>query len=108
MDGNPDVHAKSIREALARQQQVILGSYVDECQSLAQRLSQSASRVAAAAELTARIEQYMRRSEEHTSELQSRLHIVCRLLLEKKKKSIHRSTFTTTQPIQQPPQPPVS
>src|SRR2546422_6511869 len=34
----------------------------------------------------ARLEQ---RSEEHTSELQSRLHLVCRLLLEKKKK--HRS-----------------
>src|SRR5256884_7296117 len=28
------------------------------------------------------------RSEEHTSELQSRLHLVCRLLLEKKKSSI--------------------
>src|SRR2546429_6012108 len=31
------------------------------------------------------------RSEEHTSELQSRLHLVCRLLLEKKK-SIHLLT----------------
>src|SRR2546429_4676854 len=30
-----------------------------------------------------------RRSEEHTSELQSRLHLVCRLLLEKKKKTMH-------------------
>src|SRR2546422_4257344 len=29
------------------------------------------------------------RSEEHTSELQSRLHLVCRLLLEKKKKREH-------------------
>src|SRR2546422_3895190 len=29
-----------------------------------------------------------RRSEEHTSELQSRLHLVCRLLLEKKKKEM--------------------
>src|SRR2546422_8193170 len=29
---------------------------------------------------------YGSRSEEHTSELQSRLHLVCRLLLEKKKK----------------------
>src|SRR5216684_7902104 len=29
------------------------------------------------------------RSEEHTSELQSRLHLVCRLLLEKKKKIPH-------------------
>src|SRR2546422_8459516 len=31
-------------------------------------------------------EQVPSRSEEHTSELQSRLHLVCRLLLEKKKK----------------------
>src|SRR2546429_3745931 len=30
------------------------------------------------------------RSEEHTSELQSRLHLVCRLLLEKKKNKIAR------------------
>src|SRR2546422_11057329 len=30
------------------------------------------------------------RSEEHTSELQSRLHLVCRLLLEKKKKNTTR------------------
>src|SRR2546422_8134568 len=29
------------------------------------------------------------RSEEHTSELQSRLHLVCRLLLEKKKKQLN-------------------
>src|SRR2546422_3050520 len=32
------------------------------------------------------------RSEEHTSELQSRLHLVCRLLLEKKKKEGTRET----------------
>src|SRR2546429_2529109 len=39
------------------------------------------------------------RSEEHTSELQSRLHLVCRLLLEKKKKksiAACRCTHTTT------------
>src|SRR2546429_6389081 len=41
------------------------------------------------------------RSEEHTSELQSRLHLVCRLLLETKKKKIHidasdRTTTTDT------------
>src|SRR5256884_5124820 len=36
-----------------------------------------------------------KRSEEHTSELQSRLHLVCRLLLEKKKKkSSHMTRFT--------------
>src|SRR5260370_26226944 len=33
-----------------------------------------------------------RRSEEHTSELQSHLNLVCRLLLEKKKKSLFSST----------------
>src|SRR2546429_6128545 len=36
------------------------------------------------------------RSEEHTSELQSRLHLVCRLLLEKKKKKYrHISQYST-------------
>src|SRR5690349_24208186 len=35
-----------------------------------------------------------RRSEEHTSELQSRRDLVCRLLLEKKKKQIYNSIRT--------------
>src|SRR2546422_3891730 len=35
----------------------------------------------------ARVLLRVKRSEEHTSELQSRLHLVCRLLLEKKKKN---------------------
>src|SRR5689334_23998457 len=35
-----------------------------------------------------------RRSEEHTSELQSQFHLVCRLLLEKKKKK--KKTYITT------------
>src|SRR5690625_6557830 len=43
----------------------------------------------------AAIEQ-VRRSEEHTSELQSRGHLVCRLLLEKKKNK-HKKHPTTTQ-----------
>src|SRR2546429_5751386 len=37
------------------------------------------------------------RSEEHTSELQSRLHLVCRLLLEKKKKNSCRVMVTECQ-----------
>src|SRR2546422_4630878 len=37
---------------------------------------------------------WSRRSEEHTSELQSRLHLVCRLLLEKKK-TMHHSRLET-------------
>src|SRR2546429_5337459 len=35
------------------------------------------------------------RSEEHTSELQSRLHLVCRLLLEKKKNNKNRTELYT-------------
>src|SRR2546429_5097363 len=37
------------------------------------------------------------RSEEHTSELQSRLHLVCRLLLEKKKTTRSTSSCVVTQ-----------
>src|SRR5689334_23784915 len=37
--------------------------------------------------LSARVVEVDVRSEEHTSELQSQFHLVCRLLLEKKKKS---------------------
>ena len=59
MDGNPDVHAKSIRETLARQQQVIVNIYFSDCQELAQRLSQSASRVSVSAALSKRIEEYV-------------------------------------------------
>src|SRR2546429_6454025 len=39
------------------------------------------------------------RSEEHTSELQSRLHLVCRLLLEKKKKQYNSSEHEKNQMI---------
>src|SRR2546430_3181480 len=35
-----------------------------------------------------------RRSEEHTSELQSQSNLVCRLLLEKKKRILHRSNHS--------------
>src|SRR5438309_6452081 len=36
-----------------------------------------------------------KRSEEHTSELQSQFHLVCRLLLEKKKKKTnHKNNYT--------------
>src|SRR3989449_6682594 len=44
-----------------------------------------------------------RRSEEHTSELQSRLHLVCRLLLEKKKKRIANiSQYRQLRPLSHP------
>src|SRR5439155_26935538 len=43
-------------------------------------------------EIAARLRSPGNRSEEHTSELQSRGHLVCRLLLEKKKKTRQNST----------------
>src|SRR2546429_3745261 len=41
------------------------------------------------------------RSEEHTSELQSRLHLVCRLLLEKKKQSTRTKPDRSSDPSTQ-------
>jgi phosphoenolpyruvate carboxylase len=58
MDGNPDVHAKTIRETLARQQQVIINAYFNECGVLAQLLSQSGSRSTVNPDLSQRIELY--------------------------------------------------
>jgi len=59
MDGNPDVHAKSLRDTLARQQQTIVNAYFLEVQSLAQLLSQSASRISISAALQKRSEEYL-------------------------------------------------
>src|SRR5262245_30395151 len=59
MDGNPDVHAKAIRETMARHQQIIVNRYFIECQGLAETLSQSATRVGISPQLAARIDQYM-------------------------------------------------
>src|SRR2546422_4632158 len=41
----------------------------------------------------------VRRSEEHTSELQSRLHLVCRLLLEKKKQVHYMRNHLLLMPV---------
>src|SRR2546422_7279143 len=46
------------------------------------------------------------RSEEHTSELQSRLHLVCRLLLEKKKKKSDNRTSMSSSSGPEPPNTP--
>src|SRR5438309_7691845 len=47
----------------------------------------------------ARAEALVTRSEEHTSELQSQFHLVCRLLLEKKKKIKLRKNLIKTKQI---------
>jgi phosphoenolpyruvate carboxylase len=59
MDGNPDVNAKSLRETMARSRQVVVNAYFLECQELAQKLSQSASRVGISDDLQRRIDNYM-------------------------------------------------
>src|SRR5687768_18314948 len=58
------------------------------------RVSVSARAAVSAVQHEPDVEQDHRaRSEEHTSELQSRLHLVCRLLLEKKKNNYeHKNT----------------
>src|SRR3712207_7797575 len=46
-----------------------------------------------ATDFITRVKNKEQRSEEHTSELQSRQYLVCRLLLEKKKKKHHRTSL---------------
>jgi phosphoenolpyruvate carboxylase len=58
MDGNPEVHAKTIRETLHRHQQRIISAYYEECRALSGKLSQSASRVGVSRELDERIAEY--------------------------------------------------
>src|SRR5271156_4143113 len=58
MEANADVHAKTIRETLQRQQQLIVSTYFNECGQLAEALSQSARRVDVNGELAARIDAY--------------------------------------------------
>src|SRR2546429_6297729 len=59
-----------------------------------QRMTDFAWRVCPAALALPLLISFAGRSEEHTSELQSRLHLVCRLLLEKKKSSDDLVTYT--------------
>ena len=60
MDGHTDVHAKTIRETLARHQHILLGAYIAECQKLAERLSQGERRIGVSRKLSQRIEDYTR------------------------------------------------
>jgi len=58
MDGNPDVHAKTVRETLHRHKQLIVNRYFLECQALGELLSQSASRVQVSPAVEKRMQQY--------------------------------------------------
>ena len=58
MDGNSDVHGKTIRATLHRHQQLIVSTYFKECGQLAEALSQSANRVGVSAGLSRRLDSY--------------------------------------------------
>ncbi len=58
MAGHPDVHAKTIRESCARHHQLIINRYYLDAQALAEKLSQSSSRVEVLPAISDRIEQY--------------------------------------------------
>jgi phosphoenolpyruvate carboxylase len=58
MDGNPEVTAKTLREALARQRSLVLNLYYEECAQLARKLSQTAGRIEVLPELLERSRSY--------------------------------------------------
>src|SRR5436853_3103705 len=82
---------------LFRSENVVLGDErggpVLDDRAIEKRVRELEERFAIAVEPGARVEDIplglQQRSEEHTSELQSLRHLVCRLLLEKKKKHKH-------------------
>src|SRR2546422_6413474 len=73
--------SRAVRERVPGADRVMLSAHCHDDLGLA--VANSLAAIAAGA---GQIE----RSEEHTSELQSRLHLVCRLLLEKKKKTVSK------------------
>src|SRR5438445_2016175 len=75
------------------------------CQEERRKASQSRRGVPAAARFRSRTMLRLPRSEEHTSELQSRQYLVCRLLLEKKKPDHDQPTVRRTAPTQTPDRP---
>src|SRR2546425_6455599 len=77
-------------DRVAPQQPLLFQEFARQCPPVAHvRARSTASRIFSA---TSRLERSGSsiRSEEHTSELQSLAYLVCRLLLEKKKKTLHK------------------
>src|SRR2546429_6545270 len=70
------MHADELQRMPAQVEEVVAGAYALHAQHLGPEGGNGRGHAALG-----------RQSEEHTSELQSRLHLVCRLLLEKKKKT---------------------
>src|SRR2546422_4392731 len=73
------LNASGARADLARTREELVSAQEDL------RAARAGGRADEVAQLESDLRHFVGRSEEHTSELQSRLHLVCRLLLEKKK-----------------------
>src|SRR2546422_787647 len=99
------VRRNSSLATLARRHKETLDESTAQLSKLALEVETGAQEAVALAQASAEIQKFVAqakavatRSEEHTSELQSRLHLVCRLLLEKKKKKevVHVRPCKTT------------
>src|SRR5256884_900532 len=84
-------HINSDFVSLFRNGRIVRGASVCPMKMLAATFSDSAP-LAPITRVMSQAAPRIMRSEEHTSELQSRLHLVCRLLLEKKKKQTHTTS----------------
>src|SRR5438874_9814006 len=85
------VHFYTVAEETARRRIQAVGSlYALEESTLSSEVEGRVAEVLADVGDNVKQGQPLVRSEEHTSELQSRRDLVCRLLLEKKKKHIHQ------------------
>jgi phosphoenolpyruvate carboxylase len=72
MDGNPNVGADTIAETVSGQRVLVLDAYRRDLDALAELLSQSTSRVAVSAEVTARIHEYVALLPEAAAQLHPR------------------------------------
>src|SRR5262245_64322895 len=90
---------RSFSEALAEAgvNVVVAARRMDRLEELADRIEESGGQALAVGCDVAEAEQVAAlRSEEHTSELQSLRHLVCRLLLEKKKQRKKNTSYSKT------------
>src|SRR2546422_1912239 len=84
-DGNMSTVCRTKTKLKASRPRRSISSSETSCSSISRKATFSRTVSESNSALSWKTIPMFRRSEEHTSELQSRLHLVCRLLLEKKK-----------------------
>src|SRR2546428_4936372 len=85
-----EIYTLSLHDALPISLQRSGGSWYGHLRAHCRRRERAARRARQGRQTHGVVTATLTRSEEHTSELQSRSDLVCRLLLEKKKKQPHR------------------